>query len=409
MKTLSIAALITLGMLPLQAGVVAESYEKAQAVGHSDGYVLVAYPQGWDAKGEKTAKRWLLSKAVLNAAGDSAVIPVPVPQITDDAAKEQQAQLLGKLKLPKASIYPALFLMDEDGRHYATVAEADMRRMDSKSLAPILSSLVEDGRRQKNMLDQAATLQPGVQKAELLGKASCIPNLMQPKDVLKQLRQCDPQDTLGYIRRLSYNPWGFATSTVKKLSFEESEKQLKEMLSDDAYTSEQKQQMYATYIGLLRRQAAPGSMERIAELMEKMKALNPESLLGKSAPIAARQWVRTFSVQEGWCPAVLPAKDATPLELGGPISISAPGAYELTFRYTSGKDALHIAAVELYDGNRKVAEDRHAATAGKQAKDAAYTLQVPAAVQKPRILVHLALKGKRDSSGIIIWRKNQGK
>lgn len=405
MKILSIAALIMLGMLPLNAAEVAETYEKAQSVAHSDGYVLVAYPAGWDEQGETNAKRWLVMKDVLNAAGNSVMIPVPVPQIMDDEAKKQHEQLLGKLALPKASVYPAIFLMDEAGRHYATIAEPDMRRLSAKDLAVILSKRVVDGRRQKNMLDRAKALQPGLEKAKLLGEASSISDILCPKGVLNELRACDPQDTLGYIRRFSFNPWAFATSTVKTLTFEESEATIQEMLADAAYTPEQKQKIYATYIGLLRRKGNPGSMERMAELIEKMRALNPDDLQAKSAPIAARQWLRTFSVQEGWCPAVLPAADDKPVELGGPINISSPGTYELQFRYTSGKDAFRIAAVELYDGDKKVAEDRHAGMAGGQSKDNAYTLKVDAAVEKPRILVYLALSGKRNSSGIIVLKK----
>lgn len=405
MKTLSVTALIALGLLPLQAGVVVESYEKAQTVSHNDGYVLVAYPAGWDKKGEKKARSCMASKAMLEAAGDTAIIPVPIPQITDDAAKKQLEQTLGKLSLPKSGIYPAFFLLHEDGHHYATLAEPGMRHRDTEELAEILAARIAAGRQQKKLVDKAAALEPGMEKATLLGQASTIPDINRPKDVLNELRKSDPKDELGFIRRFTFNPWSFATATARDLTFEESEKKIQEMLADPAYTTEQKQQLHALYIGLIRRSQSVDSVPRMAELMEKMKELDPDSLLARSAPIAARQWLKNFSLLEGWCTAAMPANDDKPVTLADHMAPIEPGTYKVTFRYTGGRYRLDIAAVELYDGDKKIAEDRHAGFTGHSNNGNVYTLKVDNTVEKPRILVYLAMKGKRDSNGLISFKK----
>lgn len=407
MKILSIATLAALGLLPLNAGIVVESYEKAQAVSHKDGYVLAAYPHGWDKKGEKKMRRCLGTNAILDAAGDTAIIPVPVAQITDDASKKQLEQILGSLKLPKATSYPAFFLLDATGRHYATLAEPGMRHLKIDDLAVRLSARIQDGHHQKALLDKAASLPPGIEKAKLLGQAAELPNLHKPQDILKSLRESDPQDTLGYIRRISFNPWAFASSTAKNMSFEEAENKIKEMLEDSAYTAEQKQKIYATYIGLIRRQAAPDSVQRMAELLKTMTELNPDSLLAKSAPIAARQWLKSFSLLEGWCPASMPANDEKPIVLADNLAPLEPGTYYVTFRYTSGRFRLDVAAVELYDGDKKIAEDRHAGYTGHSNNGNVYTLKIGTAVEKPRILVYLNMKGNRDSSGLISFKKQR--
>lgn len=396
-----------LGLLPLQAGVVTESYTQAQAVNHGDGFVLVAYPDGWDARGQQTAKRWLSSEALLEAAGETAIIPVPVPQITTDETRARYKEILGKLELPKAGVYPALLFLTEDGHHYATIAEPGMRRMKSGALAPLVEQKLDAGRRQRTLLNQTKVLKPGPEKARLLGEAASISGVNHPKGLVEELRRCDPEDTLGYIRRFTFNPWAFASSTVKDWTFEESESKILAMLEDSAYTVEQKQKLHATYIGLLRRKGGPGSMQRMAELIEKMRAMNPDDLLAKSAPIAYRQWIKSFSLADGWSPAVLPGDDKAPLELHGPVCMPDAGTYELIFQYASGKDGLEIAAVELYDGETKITEDRHDASAVSRSRDRAvvYSLTVPAPVAEPRIFVTLRMNGKRDSAGSISLKK----
>lgn len=405
MKILSLATLAALGLAPLQAAVVTDSFDKAKELDPKDGYVLVVYPDGWDSQSATVAKQWLASESLLKAMGDSAVLTVPLPQVSTDETKDKHAQILGPLTLPKASLYPAIFLMDSDGDHYGTVAVPGMRKKKAHELIPHLENCLKAKQQQKALLDKAATLPQGTQKAELLGQAAIIPGINQPKNILNELRAADPEDATGYIRRLTFNPWGLAHHTAKDWTFEESETKLQALLDDPAYSPEQKQKICATYIGLLRRNAAPGSQEKMAQLIDRMRSLNPDDLQGKSADIAARQWLRSFSLSDGWSPAVLPLNDEKPLELAPPIKIEAPGTYELCFRFTSGKMQLNIAAVELYDGDKKVAEDRHPGYTGYYHKNNTYTLKVDAPIAKPRILVYLAMKGERDSAGTISLKK----
>lgn len=401
MKILSLATIVAIGLAPLQAAVVTDSFDKAKELDPKDGYVLVVYPDGWDSQSAGVAKQWLASEDLLKAMGDSAVLTVPLPQVSTEETKAHQAQILGPLTLPKAGLYPAIFLMDSDGHHYGTVAVPGMRKKSANELIPHLENCLKAKRRQKALLNRAAALPPGKERAELLGQAAIIPGINQPPNILNELRAADPEDTTGYIRRLTFNPWGLAHNTARDWTFEESEAKLQALLEDPAYSPEQKQKICATYIGLLRRNAAPGSQEKMALLIERMRSLNPDDLQGKSADIAARQWLRSFSLSDGWSPAVLPLNDEKPLELAQPIKIDAAGTYELSFRYTSGKTQLNIAAVELYDGDKKVAEDRHPGYTGYYHKNNTYTLKVDAPVAKPRILVYLDMKGQRDSSGTI--------
>lgn len=57
--------------------------------------------------------------------------------------------------------------------------------------------------------------------------------------------------------------------------------------------------------------------------------------------------------------------------------IDRAGVYDVEIRWTSGPNALRIARVALYEGDRLVAEDVHPGYAGIRSKDNVYTLRLP--------------------------------
>ena len=57
--------------------------------------------------------------------------------------------------------------------------------------------------------------------------------------------------------------------------------------------------------------------------------------------------------------------------------IDRAGVYDVEIRWTSGPNALRIARVALYEGDRLVAEDVHPGYAGIRRKDNVYTLRLP--------------------------------
>lgn len=408
MKISQIVLLASLLVAPLQAAFVAKNYEQAQPKLGKDGYIIVAYPDGWDKRGEKTAKRWLASEKVLKAAGDAVLIPLPVTQLMGDAEKAKQESILGKLQLPPPRMgphtYPALYMMDKDGVWIALVHGAEMRKLSPSKMADRLAQVLQNASERKRLLEEAGKAS-GVAKARLLGKASELSDLRPIPDYLKQLEDADPKDETGYVRRAKYNPWGFAAEMDKSKDRAAYIEKLDAMLADDAYTNEQKQKMCATYIGALRRVGGPANLARIREIAEKMRAYAPGTAEARTVDVVVREWVREFGLDEGWSPAVLPADDKEPLPLAGDIRIPSAGTYELTFQYTSGTDQLNIVAVELYDGNKKVAEDRHVGSTGIKNKNNVYTLKVTSAIQAPQIKVYLAMKGQRNSNGTITWQK----
>lgn len=406
MKKSLIIAFTALGLLSVaSAATVVKNYEEAQSVLTDDGYVLVVYPEGWHRQGKETGLRYVKSEAVLKAAGNAVIIPVPRHQISDEEVQAFRKELLGKLPLPNLHSYPAFVLVDKSGRHYATVQGKFMRLGDEKKAAAELQKSMTSKREQDKLLAEAAETKDPLLKARKLGRSAELPGVFAPNNIQKMIKEADPEDKSGYGRRLSYHPSSHAESMVnnKELTIEQKISQLEAMLEDSAYTNEQKQGICATCIGMMRRSGDVAQMKRIPLMAEKMRSLAPDTVQAKSAGIVVRQWVRRLSLSEGWSPVVLP-RDNTPTPLEGLIPVKEPGTYEVTFSYTSGSQALVIAAVELYDGAKKVAEDRHPGSTGHKSSNNVYVLKVDSRVEQPRLLVTFNQK-KFDSYGTITVTK----
>lgn len=406
MKNSLISALAALCMIPcVQAAKVVKNYDEAQAALTDDGYILVVYPEDWSKKGKEAGLKYLKSEAVLKAAGNAVIIPVPRHQVSDEKVQAERKALLGKLNLPGCQSFPAFILLDKKGQHYATVDDKFMRKGDDKKAAAELQKCMTSKREQDKLLAEAAQTKDPLLKARKLGRAAELPGINRPNNIRKLLNDADPEDKSGYSRRLAYNPSAHAEGMVnnKEKTMEQKLTELEAMLEDSAYTDEQKQGICATYIGMIRRSGDPNRIKRIPLIAERMRSYAPTTVQAKSAAIAVRQWVRQLSLSDGWSPLVLP-RDNKPVALEGAIPIKAAGTYEVTFTYTSGTQALGIAAVELYDGDKKVAEDRHNGSTGHKSSGNVYVLKVPAAVTMPRVIVTFNQKNF-DTYGNISIRK----
>lgn len=396
MKHTMIVLALALALAPLQAAQQAETYEQATALVGEDGYVLFAYADGWDSYSRAVCQSLMASPKVKEAARGAVFMAYPVPEAPGKEEQEKLQQRFGKLKIPKADSYPALLLFDKNGRHYSTICGPFMQKSRPAKVASLLETRLEGLQKQSKLLDDTRKAE-GVEKARLLCEASIIPDIARPDNLEKQLRAADPEDSSGVIRRLTFNPWAF-TEKIRKMEPVEALQELEKALADEAYTDEQKQVFCANAIGILHRHGGPQAAERIADFARRMQAFAPDSTLGKSYPIVIRQWVSYLTYSEGWSPANLP-KDNTPVEMKGPLPIQEAGTYSLLFQWESGRHGATILAVELYDGDKKIAEDRHTGFTGIKSNKNNYDLKVTAPVRDPHLFITFDMKGKTDSYG----------
>ena len=396
---------LTLAMAPIaMAYQTAENVDQGKAIVTDDGYAIVTYADGWDKYSKKTAERMMADPAVTKALGNAVVMTLPVPNVTSKEEHEVNKQRFGSMDLSFPNVYPAIILYDKNGRRVADICIPYSESKNPTAVAAKVGKAMTGMRKQTELLKKAEAAQ-GVEKARLLGQASTIAGIKRPDRVADMIKKADPNDESGMQRIATLNLYATAIESASTKDWEADLAAMKELMENPLLSTDEKQQACCICIGLLRRHGGLARKAELKAMLAKLRSLDPDSLLGKSADDAERMWISSLNMVEGWSPSVLPT-DATPIELEGKLPISAAGTYEVTFTYKKGTEALRIAGVELYDGKKKVAEDRHAGSTGFKHSNNVYTLEVPAAVKEPHLYVIFDMGPKLDSYGrITITRK----
>lgn len=386
--------------------VLVDSYDAAQAVLQDDGYILFAYAQGWDNSSSKICRKLMNSQAVKQAAGNAVFMEVPVPNVLTDEFKEAQKAKFGKLAIPDASDYPAILMLTKGGRHYATLCGPAVRNSKPQDVAKNISDNLAAMRKQEELLAQAAKAK-GVEKARLLGEAASQPGINPPErmgNIIAQIKKLDPNNETGYARKLinpfdlSMEIFGIESSKDAGKGWQAALSQAEAYLKDPVYSTEQKQALYAISIGIMRRHMGARAASKIREYARAMASLNPDNYLGQSAKIVERDWGLGFNLVEGWTPDVV-SGPSEPLELAGPLPITTPGTYKVTFTYTKGRHSANIRSVMLYDGSQLIAQDEHEGSAGRAAKDNVYTLTVESSPKDPHLFILFDQSKNCDQNG----------
>ena len=405
MKVTNSLLALSLALAPFTAAAYqkAENIEQAKSLVTDDGYAIVMYARDWDKYSKKTAELMMADPAVTKALGNAVVMTMDVPNVTTKEEHEANKQKFGNLKLDFPNVYPAIILYNKDGRRLTDVLISYNERKNPTAIAEKVATAMTAARKQAKLLAQAEKAD-GVEKARLIGQAASIHGINRPDNVANTLKKLDPEDKSGMYQIATLNLYETAIQSASTKDWEADLAKMKALIDNPLLTTENKQQACCICIGLLRRHGGLARKAELKQMIGKLKSLDPNSLLGRSAIDAERMWISELNLIEGWSPAVLPT-DATPVELTGDLPISAAGTYEVTFTYKKGTEALRVAAVELYDGNKKIAEDRHAGFMGIKQNNNVYTLNAPATVKKPRILVIFNMGQKLDSYGRITITK----
>jgi len=405
MKITNSLLTLALALSPLSAIAyqTAENIEQAKTMVTDDGYAVVMYARDWDKYSKKTAKLMLADPAVSKALGNAVVLEMDVPNVTPKEEHEANKKRFGNLDLAFPNVYPAIILYDKNCRRLADICIPFAERNKPIAVAEKVATAMTAARKQAKLLAQAEGAQ-GVEKARIIGQAAAVAGINRPNNVAKTLKQLDPEDKSGMYEVATLNLFETAIQTAGTKDWEADLERMKKLIDNPLLTPYQKQQACCISIGLLRRHGGLARKAELKQMLAKLRSLDPDSLLGKSAIDAERMWVRELNLVEGWSPSVLPS-DATPVEVEGKLPIAAAGTYEVTFTYKKGTEALRIAAVELYDGKKKIAEDRHAGSTGHKSSNNTYTLTVPAAVKNPHLFVTFNMGAKRDSYGKITITK----
>lgn len=401
MKRNKITAFVcsAIALLPLHAAEMAQSFKDTQDLYGENGYVVFAYADGWDKNSQRICKQLMESESMHQLIGDAIMMEYAVPQVKTEEFIKARDERFGKLKIPRINNYPALLLYNRHAHHYATISGNVLLDTGKNRLVTVLGSHMREMLEQLRLLDAAAK-EEGLEKARLLGQASTMTHINPPESVVELIRQVDPEDVTGYIRRLEFQPMKWVES-LRDEPLETAMPKLEALLADPAYSGEQKQAVCACMIGMLHRSPHQiADMQRIPELVRLMKSYAPDTVLAKSGDVVLQKWVSNTIAEKEWTSDILP-RTTEPVDMLGAQPPLEPGDYVVAFSYRGGSHGVRVRSVTLLSEGEKVAVDEHPGFAGAKPKDNEYLIRVRKRIEKPRWLFSFDLTGKEDTRGVI--------
>ena len=295
---MTLAAVCLLVSQPGTAATVYKTQPEAAQAAPKDGYMLVVYAKGWDRFSEPFCKKVIADPEIQAAAGDAALILAPFYQYATPEDKQKQADVWGSLDEPRAhsdETYPCILMYDKNGCLYGRVQGTSFLKGSMAERAAEIKAKLEAKHKQEELMDQAGAAS-GVERAKLVGEACAIQGIERPNGWREIVKNADPNDQSGMVRRLNFDYYGFSQKYCGRksdggleMSTEDTIEEMKKFLKDPAYTPEQKQIFHAVIIGTLRRSGAGATQLKGA--VQEMKRLAPESHMG----VTADQYIKLYA------------------------------------------------------------------------------------------------------------------
>ena len=373
------------------------NYNAAQQVGAKEGYIVFIYPAGWDKYGEKLCKKLIADEQVRKAAGNAALLLVPVYQNSTNETNAETKQILGPLGTPgnMADIsYPAIAFYEKEGRMYATLHGERLMSTDTPAgVAKNIREILTAKQKQDAILKKAHAATDVGEKNRLFVESSRVPGMGWPGGLRETMQAADPGDTHGYLAALNF---GFGLKQGE--SMDALFKRLDDVLANDRLDAGQKQRACAIVIGHVRRSMGPlAGGPYITKYAKAMHKLDPDSTLGLSAPIVMRDWVREYHYGQGWAPEVIPGNE-TPILMQS-VPIKKAGTYTVSFHITTGCHPLFIKKVRLLDANlRCVSEDATESSVTYKEPTKTYTVKTKKPLKNAVLEITLGNKGDQKST-----------
>lgn len=272
------------------------TYVEAQAKANEEGIIVYLYGPNWNKRSVKMLQSFWESPDTAQAAGNSTLVAIPIYQRPTPEQKLEQDEIGAGFTMPPAYAYrsnPTVVMQDKAGNTYAILAGSDDlgSGLSGKRAQELIRKNKKLLARRLELMTQAEKA-TGIDKARLIGEA-CTLGIAGPSSGLEQIKQLDPNDETGYIRRLTFDPRRFQGEHAND-DTDTLEKAVMKIVNDKAYSTLQRQETYCLLIGKLRRDGATASVLR--KHIQAMGAIDPESMYGKI----------TDDILHIWCGAPAP-------------------------------------------------------------------------------------------------------
>jgi hypothetical protein len=256
------------------------------------------------------------------------------------------------------------------------------------------------------LVAEAAAEGRTTQEVQLIHQLMDLP-LDRPTAHVERLAVIDPDDASGIRRRAMMTPWqpliAKATKDAKEGRGAEALARLEPLLEDPAYTDAQRARVFVAIGAVHRNTEAPKALAAAA--FKNAWSLDPDGIAGN----AGMRWYLRFYADPtllfGWSPEQCSTELVTWEIEDLPTALDA-GTWAFTADYTKGRHRLEIVEVALFDGaGNQVAVDTHAGFTGTRDQANTWQLELPRAVEAPRLRVRCRSDGGTDSHGALLFRQ----
>ena len=402
MTPLCLAASMAPGLkdsLPFQVGQQAAAENK-------EVLLVLAHGSDWNALGERVLEDLWKDSEFASATGcvlaDVDILQAPSAESkqANDARNEGWVEKGSGLRT-----YPAILAYTPDGTLIGSRQGANLPRK-LVEIREVTLQLATDCRRWIELTASAAKAKAKSDSASELAfliQRDALPLSRHPS-FLEDLRRLDPSDAGGHLARLSLPHWNTlvqqATSEAQAGKGEEAEQRLLGLLSNTAYTREQRAGLHLALGSVYRRWADHD--ELAAKHMRAASAVAPDSVCGMAG---MRLYLRLYggpSLIMGW--AERHTTDATGNWVIEDLPTTLePGIYTLRLKCTRGGSLELTGAALCVDGKPIVLGPAGLKLSGKGGTlDLEFTLDRPLT----QATLQIVLGKKAKSRGELTWTRS---
>ena len=354
--------------------------------------IVLAHGSDWCVRGER------FKRVVWDTAADLNNVVFVALDICETPLEAHAAELKG-FDANQVRNFPSLLAFAPDGTRLGVRSGATLPIAVAEAKAALRTLVVQSQQRLQLEREVDAAAAAGDDAAELAAlRAMLAQDLQRPAHLLDRLAELDPEDASGIRRRAAFGPFHqFVTQAVqdgKEGRGQEAINRLQGMLDEGVYTSEQQAWIHNAMGSAYRYWDGHDLQARGA--FRRAYGVAPESVPGLAGKRLAEELYGSPTLAEGWMDRHLKDRLSTWVieDLDAPMQ---PGTWTVTFEYTRGRHGLDIAAVQLLDGSKLVARDKHDGFTGHHPSNNRYTMRVATTVANP--ILHVTAKGAGGQNG----------
>ena len=277
----------------------ASFYEATQAAG-DDGISVYCYGPNWNRRSFEMLKTFWETPELEAATGSAILLAMPYYENPTPEQQDKMQSIGGNMQKPAFGVCPTVMLFDSTGNLYASLSGLDNLGTEDNEFKTGYDNLrkhLEMFRKLKELMQKAEAMPNGVEKAKILGEVADLP-IKQPRGLMEMIREADPDDASGMVRRNSFAPLAFLYEQMETSDgflspdfiedYDRTEKACLKIAKDETLRPLDRQAAYLLLIGASRRNNVQPI--KIKNLVNACAKIDPKSKYGVLSTHLIEKW-----------------------------------------------------------------------------------------------------------------------